>query len=973
MKNQKVIISSTVFDLPEHRKAVMEACLRQSMFPLMMENLPASNYNSIEESMRLVEEADIYLGVFAHRYGYVPKGQDISITEMEYNTAKARGIPALIFIIHEDHMIKAGDVDIGVDAYKLKDLKNRLKKEHVVNFFKSPDDLRSLVINTLSHYRESKLTDFHFISEIPRPPVPYIAHPYSLIETDEVVGRQKEINLFNEWAFDPKSKFSSVRILNVVAMGGMGKSALTWKWFNQIESNVKRIFDGKIWWSFYESDASFENFVIRCLAYVKRQPKEKIALIPVSDREGELISILSQYPFLIVMDGLERIMIAYARMSAESIAEDVFEQNISEQGSRISTPEKSASIFSNERRRLRRAIDPRNGVFLRKLAGIGKSRVLVSTRLYPAELETETGKEIPGAKALYLTGLDDQDALQLWEKFEITGSKNNLLPLFNSFDNYPLLIRALAGEIASFRASPKDFDKWIKANPTFNPFRLPIIQRKSHVLKYAIRGLDSNTRIVLLTISALRMPVTYSTLVALLVGPEKSFINEGLLDDALSQLEDRGLVGWDRRANRYDLHPIVRGITWNILGKCGKHIILRSLLTHFETLPAISNEQTKNFEDLITAIEIYNCLTGLGQYDNAYNLFENYIDEPTLKRLSASRQRTALLEMLFTDGIDNPPKLGTELRQAYAIADLAYGYLFSGQPQIAISLFEKCITLKNTPDYLSVLSNALRLTGQLQKAEIAARKALLAARPSRESAEAFGLIFLGWILAARNLLGEASKALNKSLLIHTKLSQTEFEALCYTYLSQLELWQGNFCQAEKNADKSLELAQIKCYPRDIIRALRAQGIAKLNLDKLSEAEQCLLKALREARNIRHVEEEIPILIGLARLYIRKGELKIARGSLDEVWELVERGPYTLFHADALNDLTRIEILEGNSNEAIRTATRAFYLSWCDGHPFAYYWGLETARSLLRKLNTPEPKDVTEFDASVCESMPNVNI
>jgi len=77
---KKVMISSTARDLPEHRKEVMDACLRQSMFPMMMEHLPASDADAIEASLRVVDEADIYLGVFAHRYGYVPKGHDISIT-----------------------------------------------------------------------------------------------------------------------------------------------------------------------------------------------------------------------------------------------------------------------------------------------------------------------------------------------------------------------------------------------------------------------------------------------------------------------------------------------------------------------------------------------------------------------------------------------------------------------------------------------------------------------------------------------------------------------------------------------------------------------------------------------------------------------------------------------------------------------------------------------------------------------------
>ncbi len=91
------MISSTARDLPEHRKEVMDACLRQGMFPMMMEHLPASDAEAIAESLKMVDEAEIYVGVFAHRYGYVPKGHDISVTEMEYNRAVERANPALDF------------------------------------------------------------------------------------------------------------------------------------------------------------------------------------------------------------------------------------------------------------------------------------------------------------------------------------------------------------------------------------------------------------------------------------------------------------------------------------------------------------------------------------------------------------------------------------------------------------------------------------------------------------------------------------------------------------------------------------------------------------------------------------------------------------------------------------------------------------------------------------------------------------
>src|SRR5437660_12785050 len=102
------MVSSTAIDLPEHRNEVKDACLRQGMLPIMMEHLPASDADAIAESLRMVDEAEIYLGIFAHRYGHVPAGHDISITEMEYDRAVERGIPRLVFLMHEDCELHGG-------------------------------------------------------------------------------------------------------------------------------------------------------------------------------------------------------------------------------------------------------------------------------------------------------------------------------------------------------------------------------------------------------------------------------------------------------------------------------------------------------------------------------------------------------------------------------------------------------------------------------------------------------------------------------------------------------------------------------------------------------------------------------------------------------------------------------------------------------------------------------------------------
>ena len=435
-----VVISSTARDLPEHRKDVMDACLRQEMAPSMMEHLPASDADAIAESIRLIDEADIYLGVFAHRYGYVPKGHNISITEMEYNRAVERGIPRLIFFMHEDHPIKASDVETGEGAVKLKAFKDRIATERVANFFKSSAELRANVIDSLSSYRERKegQSQFHYISDIPKPPETYIAHPYTLLQTRDLVGRQQELNLLTDWVTKTDSIVYQARIFNVVAIGGMGKSALTWKWFNDIAPNEMKQLAGRMWWSFYESDATMENFIARALAYVTGRAREDIEKnTQPGEREEMLLGELDRTPFLLVLDGLERILIAYARMDANRLADDDIDQRTANWvAGAMGLPESAAQSFVGEHQ-LRKTADPRAGNFLRKLARVRASRILVSTRLYPADLQIFTGHLIPGCFALFLRGLSDDDALNLWRAFGVSGTREELLRLFHTFDKHP--------------------------------------------------------------------------------------------------------------------------------------------------------------------------------------------------------------------------------------------------------------------------------------------------------------------------------------------------------------------------------------------------------------------------------------------------------------------------------------------------------------------------------------------------------
>lgn len=143
-----------------------------------------------------------------------------------------------------------------------------------------------------------------------------------------------------------------------------------------------------------------------------------------------LLAVLDREPFLLVLDGLERVLIAYARMNANRLTDDVLDQQAANYvAGAIGLPESAAQSFIGQHR-LRKIADPRAGNFLRKLTRVRASRILVSTRLYPADLQNVVGQPILGSFAHFIRGLSDDDALNLWRAFGVSGSREELLRLF---------------------------------------------------------------------------------------------------------------------------------------------------------------------------------------------------------------------------------------------------------------------------------------------------------------------------------------------------------------------------------------------------------------------------------------------------------------------------------------------------------------------------------------------------------------
>jgi tetratricopeptide (TPR) repeat protein len=979
------VISSTVFDLPAHRVAARDACLRQDFFPKMMEHQAPSPTDPAHLSRELVDQADVYVLILGFRYGEVAAGQGKSFTHLELDRANERGIPKLVLLMADDHPLTKADVETGPGAERLRDLREQVRREQAVNFFSSPEQLRALLIDGLSDMRSRlrpREVSFHHIRQLVTPPEPYIAHPYTLLQTSDVIGRQQELNVLTDWVTGSDTRFNMARIMIFVAIGGIGKSAVTWKWFNEIASHELRPLAGRVWWSFYESDARFDNFVTRTLAYVSGLALEQVKEMRAPDRVDELLVVLDQQPYLIVLDGLERLLLAYARPDAAHLAEDDLDiQTANTLTSAVGLPAGAAASFTSQSR-LRMTADPRVGDFLRRLAAVRASRILSTSRLYPTDLQTVTGEPVRGAAAYFVDGLSDDDAVNLWRAFGVTGSSSDLLALFHTFGNYPLLIRALAGEVARYRPAPRDFDKWRKAHAEFNPFQLPLlVQRKSHILQYALSGLTSAENGVLHTIAAFRAPATYDTLAALTVGPGKTCTDEAVLDVILSDLEDRGLVGWDKRGNRYDLHPVVRGVAWSALDSSSRQEIYQNLASYFEALPVTEDNAIKSIDDLAGAIELYHTLIQLGRAEGAYEILENRIMEPIFERTWSFREFAELAEMFATrpDLMESLKDDDDDDDAATMMAIMAICYYLCGDPARALDAFSKTDEYFRESDskvgYLAWKSMMLCQVGALAEAE---RSALESVKVQAQKGNAdtddyvFALTALATALSRRGKYEEGRAWLSDyRIQIYKSPDEPVISTIVVSECAVAALRQDDIIGARALAEQLAERAEEFGLPRARVQAMTIYAAVAEAQGERDRAHDLLNDALVISREAMLPDDEACLLVQLGHWNAHGGRLDTAREYASDALQIAEHGRLKLRQIDAINLLSSIERACGNQRAAASAAAEAYRLAWCDGPPFVYEWGIRQARENLAAAGESQPSDLPVFSAST--QMPELGI
>nr|VFK59541.1 MAG: protein of unknown function (DUF4062) [Candidatus Kentron sp. TUN]VFK64168.1 MAG: protein of unknown function (DUF4062) [Candidatus Kentron sp. TUN]VFK68007.1 MAG: protein of unknown function (DUF4062) [Candidatus Kentron sp. TUN] len=149
----KVFISSTGHDLAEYRKAAIDECNRLHMVPMAMEFFEAMGVGAVAGSQEQLDKADVYVGIFAHRYGYIEDGYDKSVTEIEFDYAGERGLERLCFAIDPDFDWPPSKMDLKnydpIQAFKF-----RIHKKLIRAQFTDIQDFKLKFHHALSEWQK---------------------------------------------------------------------------------------------------------------------------------------------------------------------------------------------------------------------------------------------------------------------------------------------------------------------------------------------------------------------------------------------------------------------------------------------------------------------------------------------------------------------------------------------------------------------------------------------------------------------------------------------------------------------------------------------------------------------------------------------------------------------------------------------------------------------------------------------------
>ena len=1012
------MISSTGTDLKEHRAVLVEAIKRQGLTDVAMENDSAKpDVDVVDSSLRMVRDASAYIGVISRKYGQTPECPrrnpgKLSITELEFNEAQRLGRPILLFIMGDQHLLREADVETNAaKRRKLNAFRERAKQmrpdspvHRVYATFESVEEFTFEAIIAVAglcrHLDETGPQPLLAAADlIPAPPAFYGEPPY--ISPHQFVGRQAQLDVLSDWAVPADLH----PVLLFDAIGGSGKSMLTWEWATKHATQVRADWAGRFWYSFYERGGVMADFCRRALAYITREPLDGFRKMKTPELGGRLLQHLQDRPWLVVLDGLERVLVAYHRFDAAQV------------------PDEEANRPTDQiaQRDPCAAIRPEDDDLLRALAAATPSKLLITSRLVPRVLLNPASRTIPGVLRVSLPGLRPADAEALLRSCGVTGRSQAIQNYLKSHcDCHPLVTGVLAGLANDYLPGKGNFDAWA-ADPDgggrLNLADLNLVQKRNHILKAALDALPEKSRQLLSTLALLSEAVDYPTLSALNphLPPEPEKVQEPHHPETLPQwerepdadkkqahqeyqaaiqrrkeyeqavmarlqspeylsaprdlastvhdLERRGLLLYDHQTRRYDLHPVVRGIAAGRLRPEEKDAYGQRVVEHFSAQRHRPYDEAETLEDVRDGLHVVRTLLKMGRYQQACEAYPGDLSNALLLNLEANAEVLSLLRPFFPQGWATLPKAvdergGSYLANAAALALVQANKLEESLAANGAALVGD-LRGANWPSVLadmSSISSTVRAQNRLAQEDHCLLSSLNLAIVGDDKETIFR-VRLGRFLQLARIGQWADAQAIWDLLdpMGRNWSRTIYRPgdAEYSY-AQFRFWRGDLSEGHLAHAEQLALAGKN---RGVVRLLhRLRGQWCLERCEWSLAAESLHEAVSMARAIGQIDELAETRLALARFHL---------GQLADPRREAGRLANARWSHSALGELW---LAIGDREQATQHALAAYKWAWADGEPYVHRYGLNKARALLEKLGAEVP-NLPPYDPAKDEKLP----
>jgi len=232
----KIFISSTYLDLINERNNAINTVDRIGQ-AVAMEKWFAKAEAPKELVLNKLKECDALILILGFKYGSINNDEGISITEIEYNTAKNLGLPVFVFIKSNYKGEWKSEEKNEESNKKINAFKYRLDSEVEKNYrrtFETPQELSTEIIGAIREYEiengiiGNKISAFASYDEFSKPFLDknkIFNHSYSL------VGRDDFLNHLNNFMK------SDDKVAIIYGRGGIGKSKILLEFAHDFEKN----------------------------------------------------------------------------------------------------------------------------------------------------------------------------------------------------------------------------------------------------------------------------------------------------------------------------------------------------------------------------------------------------------------------------------------------------------------------------------------------------------------------------------------------------------------------------------------------------------------------------------------------------------------------------------------------------------------------------------------------------------------